>query len=123
MPLGSPGESIFPGIRANISGFVDIFSGGALTQDSTSFDYKASAVKVLRAHTISFGGEFERDRIDADDYSYTPGDNTFNGERTAAPTGATLPAEPPRAALPWPISIWDWTLSSTRTTDVSFISV
>jgi Carboxypeptidase regulatory-like domain/TonB-dependent Receptor Plug Domain len=91
VPLGSPGESIFPGIRANISGFVDIFSGGALTQDSTSFDYKASAVKVLNAHTISFGGEFERDRIDADDYSYTPGDNTFNGERTAAPTGATLP--------------------------------
>jgi hypothetical protein len=91
VPLGSPGESIFPGIRANISGFVDIFSGGALTQDSTSFDYKASAVKVLSAHTISFGGEFERDRIDADDYSYTPGDNTFNGERTAAPTGATLP--------------------------------
>jgi hypothetical protein len=91
VPLGSPGEGIFPGIRANISGFVDIFSGGALTQDSTSFDYKASAVKVLNAHTISFGGEFERDRIDADDYSYTPGDNTFNGERTAAPTGATLP--------------------------------
>jgi hypothetical protein len=92
VPLGSPGETIFPGIRANISGFVDIFSGGALTQDSTSFDYKASAVKVLNAHTISFGGEFERDRIDADDYSYTPGDNTFNGERTAAPTGATLPS-------------------------------
>jgi hypothetical protein len=91
VPLGSPGESIFPGIRANISGFVDIFSGGALTQDSTSFDYKASAVKVLNAHTISFGGEFEKDRIDADDYSYTPGDNTFNGERTAAPTGAALP--------------------------------
>ncbi len=92
VPLGSSGESIFPGIRANISGFVDIFSGGALTQDSTSFDYKASSVKVLRAHTISFGGEFERDRINADDYSYTPGDNTFNGQRTAAPTGATLPA-------------------------------
>jgi hypothetical protein len=92
VPLGSPGESIFPGIRANISGFVDIFSGGALTQDSTSFDYQASAVKILQAHTISFGAEFERDRIDMDDYSYTPGDNTFNGERTAAPTGAALPA-------------------------------
>jgi hypothetical protein len=91
VPLGAPGESIFPGIRANISGYVDIFSGGALTQDSTSFDYKASAVKVLQAHTITFGAEFERDRIDMDDYSYTPGDNTFNGQRTAAPTGATLP--------------------------------
>ena len=56
---------------------MDIFSGGALTQDSTSFDYKASAAKVLSAHTVGFGGEFERDRIDADDYSYTPGDNTF----------------------------------------------
>jgi hypothetical protein len=92
VPLGSPGESIFPGIRANISGFVDIFSGGALTQDSTLFDYQVSAVKVFNTHTISFGGEFERDRIDMDDYSYTPGDNTFNGERTAAPTGAALPA-------------------------------
>ena len=91
VPLGSPGESIFPGIRANISGFVDIFSGGALTQDSTLFDYQASAVKVISAHTVSFGGEYERDRIDMDDYSYTPGDNTFNGERTAAPTGAPLP--------------------------------
>jgi hypothetical protein len=92
VPLGSPGESIFPGIRANISGFVDIFSGGALTQDSTSFDYQAAAVKLLRSHTLSVGAEFERDRIDMDDYSYTPGDNTFNGERTAAPTGASLPA-------------------------------
>ena len=42
----SPGKVIFPGIRANISGFVDMFSGGALTQDSTSFDYKGSAVKA-----------------------------------------------------------------------------
>ncbi len=92
VPLGSPGESIFPGIRANISGFVDIFSGGALTQDSTLFDYQVSAVKVLNTHTIGFGGEFERDRINMDDYSYTPGDNTFNGERTAAPTGAALPS-------------------------------
>jgi len=92
VPLGSPGESIFPGIRANISGYVNIFSGGALTQDSTTFDYKASAVKVLNRHTIGFGGEYERDRIDMDDYSYTPGDNTFNGQRTAAPTGATLPS-------------------------------
>lgn len=91
VPLGSPGESIFPGIRANIAGFVDMFSGGALTQDSTSFDYKASAVKVQNAHTISFGAEFERDRIDMDDYSFTPGDNTFSGVRTASPAGATLP--------------------------------
>jgi len=92
VPLGSPGESIFPGIRSNISGFVNIFSGGALTQDTTLFDYLASAEKVLHKHAISFGGEFERDRIDLDDYSYTPGDNTFSGVRTAAPSGASLPA-------------------------------
>ncbi len=91
VPLGTT-VPIFPGIRANISGFVNVFSGGALTQDSTSFDYKASAVKVLSTHTISFGAEYERDRIDMDDFSYTPGDNTFNGERTAAPAGATLPS-------------------------------
>jgi len=90
VPLGT-NVPIFPGIRANISGFVNIFSGGALTQDSTSFDYKATQVKVINAHTISFGGEFERDRINADDFSYTPGDNTFSGVRTAAPSGAKLP--------------------------------
>ena len=79
VPLGTE-VPIFPGIRDNISGFVDIFSGGALRQDSTSFEYKASAVKVWGAHTIAFGSGFERTRIDANDYSYTPGDNTFNGQ-------------------------------------------
>ncbi|AXC12721.1 Oar protein [Acidisarcina polymorpha] len=122
VPLGTPGESIFPGIRANISGFVDIFSGGALTQDSTLFDYQASVVKVLSAHTISFGGEFERDRIDMDDYSYTPGDNTFNGERTAAPTGAVLPTGTKTSGS----ALADFTLvsshSSTKTTTVKPIS-
>ncbi|MDW5266230.1 MULTISPECIES: carboxypeptidase-like regulatory domain-containing protein [Acidobacteriaceae] len=90
VPLGT-NVPIFPGIRANISGFVDVFSGGALTQDPTSFEYKAQIVKVLGAHTFSFGGSFERTRINANDYSYVPGDNTFNGQRTAAPAGATLP--------------------------------
>ncbi len=75
---------IFPGIRDNISGYVDVFSGGALTQDSTSFDEKATIVKVLRAHTLSFGGEFERTRIDANDFSFTPGDNQFTGARTGS---------------------------------------
>ncbi len=91
VPLGTI-VPIFPGIRANISGFVNVFSGGALTQDSTSFDYKASLVKVLNAHTIGFGAEYERDRIDMDDFSYTPGDNTFSGVRTQAPGGTKLPA-------------------------------
>jgi hypothetical protein len=75
---------IFPGIRDNIAGYVDVFSGGALTQDSTSFDEKATIVKVLRAHTFSFGGEFERTRIDANDFSFTPGDNQFTGVRTGS---------------------------------------
>lgn len=90
VPLGT-NVPIFPGIRANISGFVNVFSGGALTQDPTSFEYKAQIVKVLGSHTLSFGGGFERTRINANDYSYVPGDNTFNGQRTAAPAGATLP--------------------------------
>lgn len=93
-PYGNPNENLvpFPGVRDNISGYVDIFSGGALTQDPTSFDVSAQLVKQLHSHTLSFGGDFERTRIDADDYSYTPGDNTFNGQRTQAPAGATLPA-------------------------------
>lgn len=81
---GSPNESIvaFPGVRANISTFVNVFSGGALTQDATTFDVIAQLVKVLHTHTLSFGGDIERDRVDMNDFSYTPGDNTFNGQRT-----------------------------------------
>jgi hypothetical protein len=74
---------IFPGIRSNISGgFVNIFSGGALTQDPTSFEYRAEAVKVVGSHQVSFGVTFENDQINATDYSYTPGDNTFDGSRS-----------------------------------------
>lgn len=78
VPLGTT-VPIFPGIRLNISGFVDIFSGGALRQDPTSFEYRAQAVKIWGPHSFNFGAGFERSRIDANDYSYTPGDNTFNG--------------------------------------------
>lgn len=91
--FGSPTENLvsFPGVRANISGFVNIFSGGALTQDSTTFDFTAQVVKLVSRHTLTIGGDIERTRIDADDYSYTPGDNTFNGQRTQVPSGSSLP--------------------------------
>ncbi len=92
VPFGTTNIPIFTGVRANISGFVNIFSGGGLKQDPTSFEYKAVAVEVLGAHTLSFGGTFERSRINATDFSFTPGDNTFNGQRTAAPSGAAVPA-------------------------------
>jgi hypothetical protein len=74
---------IFPGIRSNIAGgFVNIFSGGALQQDPTTFEYRAEGVKVGGPHQISFGFTFEHDQINATDYSYTPGDNTFDGSRS-----------------------------------------
>jgi outer membrane receptor protein involved in Fe transport len=79
---------IFPGVRDNIAGYVNIFSGGALTRDSTSFE----VVKLIGANTFTFGGALERTRIDATDFSYVPGDNIFNGIRTQAPTGVTLPS-------------------------------
>ncbi|SPE21039.1 putative TonB-dependent receptor plug [Candidatus Sulfotelmatomonas gaucii] len=90
---GSPTENLvpFPGVRANLS-YINVFSGGALTQDSTTFDFTAQLVKVLHTHTLSFGGEVERDRIDMDDYSYTPGDNSFSAQQTQAPTGTTVPS-------------------------------
>jgi len=75
---------VFPGIRVNVSGFVNIFSGGALRQDPTTFEYRAQGVKVWGAHTFNFGAAFERTRINANDYSYTPGDNTFNGQVTGS---------------------------------------
>jgi hypothetical protein len=95
-PFGSPNESLvpFPGVRAEISGYVEAFSGGALTQDATTFDFHAQAVKLLYTHTLTIGFDLERDRIDMDDYSYTPGDSTtpgFNGKKTQTPTG-TNPA-------------------------------
>jgi hypothetical protein len=73
---------LFPGIRANIAGFVNIFSGGTLTQAATTFYERAAFVKVLGAHTVAFGGDFERTRINANDFSFTPGDNVFSGART-----------------------------------------
>ena len=82
VPLGTTNIPVFTGVRANISGFLNIFSGGALTQDPTSFEFKAQAVKVAGRHTLAFGATYERTRIDATDFSYTPGDNTFNGQRT-----------------------------------------
>ena len=96
-PFGSPTENLvpFPGVRAQISGYVEAFSGGALTQDSTTFDFTGQLVKLLHTHTLSMGGDLERDRIDMDDYSYTPGDSTspgFNGKRTQIPVGSTLPS-------------------------------
>ncbi|HEX4029545.1 MAG TPA: carboxypeptidase regulatory-like domain-containing protein [Terracidiphilus sp.] len=88
VPYGSPTENLipFPGVRANL-GYIDIFSGGALTQDSTTFDFTAQLVKVLHTHTFTMGGDLERSRIDADDYSYTPGDNSFSAQQTQSPTG------------------------------------
>ena len=96
-PFGSPTESLvpFPGVRAQISGYVEAFSGGALTQDSTTFDFTANFVKVAHTHTLSFGFDIERDRIDMDDYSYTPGDSTspgFNGIKTQPPATTTCPS-------------------------------
>jgi Carboxypeptidase regulatory-like domain len=82
VPLGTNAISIFPGVRDNITNYVDIFSGGALKQDSTEFEYKAEVVKLIGAHTLTIGGALERTRIDAVDFSYVPGDNTFNGART-----------------------------------------
>ena len=94
VPYGSPTENLvaFPGVRDNINGYVNIFSGGALTQDATTFDLHAQVVKLEHKHTLTIGGDMERSRIDMDDYSFTPGDNTFNGQRTQTPSGTTLPA-------------------------------
>ena len=36
----------------------------------------AQIVKLLHTHTLAMGFDLERTRIDMDDYSYTPGDNT-----------------------------------------------
>ncbi|MDR3752546.1 MAG: carboxypeptidase-like regulatory domain-containing protein [Terracidiphilus sp.] len=93
VPYGSPTENLipFPGVRDNLTN-INIFSGGALTQDATTFDIHAQIVKLVHKHTLTMGGDMERSRIDMDDYSYTPGDNTFNGARTQAPAGTTLPS-------------------------------
>ena len=100
-PYGSPNESLvpFPGVRVGISGYVNAFSGGALTQDSTTFDFHGQLVKLWHTHTLTMGGDMERSRIDMDDYSYTPGDiysspAGFTGSRTQVPAGSSLPTTP-----------------------------
>jgi len=82
VPLGTANIPVFTGVRANISGYVNLFSGGALTQDPTTFEARAQVVKVAGRHTLTIGGTYERTRVDATDFSYTPGDNTFNGQRS-----------------------------------------
>ncbi len=82
VPFGTTGIPVFTGVRSNISGYVNLFSGGALTQDPTTFELRSQVVKVAGRHTVTLGGTFERSRVDATDYSYTPGDNTFNGQRS-----------------------------------------
>lgn len=77
----------FPGVRANL-GYINVFSGGALTQDATTFDVRAVFVKLWHTHTVTFGGAMERDRVNMNDFSYTPGDNSFNGQRTQGPLPA-----------------------------------
>jgi len=84
VPLGT-NVPIFPGVRSNITNYVNIFSGGALTQDPTTYEAKTQFVKLVGNHTLSFGASYEWSQINAVDYSYTPGDNTFNGSRTQSP--------------------------------------
>ncbi|MEO6923717.1 MAG: carboxypeptidase regulatory-like domain-containing protein, partial [Bryocella sp.] len=86
VPLGT-NVPIFPGVRSNISGYVNIFSGGALTQVPTTYEVRAQGTKLLGHHTFSFGASYEWGQINATDYSYTPGDNTFNGSRTQNTAG------------------------------------
>lgn len=86
VPLGT-NVPIFPGVRSNISGYVNIFSGGALTQAPTSYEARIDVTKLLGHHTLTMGFSYERTQINANDYSYTPGDNTFNGSRTQSATG------------------------------------
>jgi hypothetical protein len=81
VPLGT-GVPIFPGIRIHLTSFFDLFSGGALRQNPTSYVYRAAITKIAGSHTLNFGAEFERTGVNANDYSYVPGDNTFNGQRT-----------------------------------------
>jgi Carboxypeptidase regulatory-like domain len=98
-PYGNPNENLvpFPGVRAYINGYVEAFSGGALTQDATTFDFHAQVVKLLHTHTLTAGFDLERSRIDMDDYSYTPGDSTspgFNGTKTEVLAGQNCPGPP-----------------------------
>lgn len=81
-PLGTNVTGIFPGVRVNLSGFVNIFSGGALEQLPSGFDFHVAATYVLGRHTIQFGTDVVRDTDETNDYSFTPGTWTFNGQRS-----------------------------------------
>ena len=82
-PLGT-GVSLFPGVRVNIAGFVNIFSGGALQQKPTVFDWHAGFNYIRGPHLIQFGADIERVRSYTVDFSFTPGTWTFTGARTGS---------------------------------------
>ncbi len=71
VPLGT-GVPIFPGIRLNISGFIDVFSGGALRQDPTTFEYRAQAAETLGVPTPSTLAHPSNERVLMPTIIHTP---------------------------------------------------
>ena len=71
------------GIRFNISGFGNLFSGGALQQIPETQQYKASAAINHGEHGLHFGIDYSRVRNYHFDMSQAEGQFTFNGRRTS----------------------------------------
>lgn len=82
VPLGGGPLSVFPGVRIMIPGFFNLFSGGALIQIPTTFDYHFAFIHVKGRHTMQYGFDLQADRMYTLDASFTPATWFFDGSRT-----------------------------------------
>jgi hypothetical protein len=73
------------GVRFNVTGFFQLFSGGALTQQPETQDYRVSGYYTRGGHVVQFGVDLERNNDYQLDASGFEGDFTFNGSRTSSP--------------------------------------
>ena len=93
MPLGSPGETIFPGIRANISGFVEsgqrLGSSGELT---TVWNDDGEGLFNLDWFGVLFGGAagWQPGKSDGAAYQATFGTTLDLTTSTIGPVGQAL---------------------------------
>src|SRR5262249_19390934 len=74
------------GVRFTVPGFFTLFSGGALTQQPQSQDYRISSYYTRGGHVLQFGADLERNNDYQLDVSGFEGDFNFDGSRTSSPT-------------------------------------
>jgi hypothetical protein len=71
-----------PEMRVNLSGYVNLFSGGGLLGRPGIWDYRGQVTWTHGRHLVQFGMDVERDRMYSADKSFASGQFNFDGSRT-----------------------------------------